>query len=219
MEDLRFLAFHVRAFLVLNRSWMLWNLALAVIPAVLSVVLFARAHQRRALWWVGVGIFVLFLPNAPYVVTDLVHLEADIGRAPDNAVVLAGVLPTYALFILAGYLCYVLAIEMVLREVRRHRPHIKRIVVDLTVNAVCSVGIILGRITRLNSWDTVANPRWAISSTLDTLTWAGAPFAFVAIFVAISLTTWVVRTLTFALIGLARGGRAPAQPPAQVHPI
>ena len=207
MEDLRFLAFHIEEFVRFNRFWMTWNLILAAIPALLSVALFARPHRHGVLWWAGVVAFVLFLPNAPYVVTDLVHLNTDMVRAPDNAVILVGVLPGYALFITAGLLCYVLAIEMLLRELRRRRPGLSRFPVDVAVHPVCSVGIILGRITRLNSWDTVSNPRWAVASALDTLTWRGAPLAFVAIFVAISLSTWVVRTLSFALLDSLRTAR------------
>lgn len=219
MEDLRFWAFHVEDFLRFNRFWMTWNLILAAIPAVLSVLLFARERHRGALWWAGVVVFVLFLPNAPYVVTDLVHLNTDMERAPDNAVVLAGVLPGYAAFITAGLLCYVLAIEMLLRELRRHRQDVSRFTVDMAVHAVCTVGIILGRITRLNSWDTVANPRWAVESALQTLTWRGAPLAFVAIFLAISLSTWVVRTLAFAVIDLGRTARQRLRPPTpEVRP-
>jgi uncharacterized membrane protein len=204
MEDLRFVAFHVEDFVRVNRSWMTWNLLLAAIPAVLSVVLFAQPPRRRPIWWAGVVAFVLFLPNAPYVVTDLVHLRTDMDRAPDNGVILAGVLPGYAAFITAGILCYVLAIEMVVRELRRHRPGLSRLPVELAIHAVCTIGVILGRITRLNSWDTVANPRWAIESSFNTLTWRGAPLAFAAIFVAIALSTWVVRTLATSVVGAGR---------------
>lgn len=208
MQYLRYVAFHIADFVRFNRSWMTWNLLLAAVPAVLSIVLFARPHRRGGLWWAGVATFVLFLPNAPYVVTDLVHLSTDMDRAPDNAVVLVGVLPGYAAFIAAGIGCYVLSIEMVLRELRRHRPGLARLPVELTIHAACTVGVILGRITRLNSWDTVANPRWAIESSFNTLTWSGAPLAFVAIFAAIALSTWVVRTLAWSAIAGGRAGVA-----------
>ena len=205
MEDLRFLAFHVRAFLVLNRSWMLWNLALAVIPAVLSVVLFARAHQRRALWWVGVGIFVLFLPNAPYVLTDLDHLGDDIELVRSGRVVVAGVLPMYATFVLVGYLSYLLAIERVLAELRLERPRVRRLPVELAIHAACSFGIVLGRVARLNSWDTVTSPTGTVERSFQALAWKGAPFALVSVFVAVTLTYTVIRVLVFALAGWVDG--------------
>ena len=119
-------------------------------------------------------------------------------------VVLVGVLPAYALFIGAGMLCYVLALEMVWREVRRHRAATSRLAVELVVHAVCTVGVLLGRITRLNSWDTVADPRSTVERAFETLTWRGAPLAFVAIFLAIVLATWVVRTLARSLVDSAR---------------
>ena len=222
MEDLRWVAFHVEDFVRFNRFWMTWNLILAVVPASLSVALFARPHRRTAGWWAGVVLFVLFLPNAPYVVTDLVHLSGDMERAPANSVVLVGVLPGYALFITAGILFYVLAIEMVLRELRRHRPGLSRVPVELGLHAICSVGVILGRITRLNSWDTVADPGSTLVRTWSTLTWRGAPFAFVAIFLAIALATWVVRTLARSLVENGRSLAAWVQarrPAGRAQPI
>src|SRR6478736_5332776 len=51
--------------------WMSWNLLLAAIPMLLAVLLFHRPRRHSVLWWGGVAAFVLFLPNAPYVVTDL----------------------------------------------------------------------------------------------------------------------------------------------------
>jgi uncharacterized membrane protein len=218
MEYLRFVAFHVADFLRFNRFWMTWNLILAAIPALLAVALFARPRRRGALWWTGVVAFVLFLPNAPYVVTDLVHLSTDMDRAPDNGVVLVGVLPTYALFVALGIGCYVVAIELVVRELRRHRPGLARLPVELAIHAVCTIGVILGRITRLNSWDTVANPRWAIESSFNTFTWRGAPLAFVAIYSAIALATWVVRTLGRSIFDAGRALAARWQHRSEVRP-
>ena len=53
-----------------------WNLFLAWIPFVLALAL-AVVHVRRGprplLWSLGAG-WLLFLPNAPYILTDFIHL-------------------------------------------------------------------------------------------------------------------------------------------------
>ena len=98
-----------------NVGWMAWNLLLAVIPAVLAVVLFRRERPRTIGWWIGVGTFVLFLPNAPYLLTDLIHVRGDVAQAQLDRTVVFAVLPTYVAFVIAGFGCYVVA----LREVAR----------------------------------------------------------------------------------------------------
>ncbi|MCU1499645.1 MAG: hypothetical protein JWM47_3598 [Acidimicrobiales bacterium] len=196
-----------------NRSWMTWNLILAVVPAVLAVALFARPRRRGRLWWAGVVAFVLFLPNAPYVVTDLVHLGPDADRVDSRGVLLTGIIPLYAAFVIAGFLAYVLCTELVLRAVREVQPTVPRGAVEVTVHLVSTLGIVLGRIGRLNSWDTVTRPATTLELTFNTLTLERAPVALVTVFVAVAVVHLVVRTVVFsgarALDGLRRTGTRP----------
>lgn len=182
-----------------NRGWMTWNLVLAFVPSVLAGLLLWRPHRRTPAWWVGIAVFTLFLPNAPYVITDLIHLREHASLAPTRSAVVFGVLPLYAAFIVAGYTSYLFCLEMILREVRSLRPRVRRAVVEVPVHLVCALGIVLGRIARLNSWDTVQDPRWTVERTYNTLTWSGAPFAFVATFLAIWLTSTVLRVVYQAI--------------------
>ena len=66
------------AFSAANRSvpFMLWNTFLALIPFALSLWLFKGrgSGNRRLDWWIGCIVFIAFLPNAPYVLTDIIHL-------------------------------------------------------------------------------------------------------------------------------------------------
>ena len=178
-----------------NRGWMAWNLILAFVPAGLATVLFLPPHRRSLGWWLGVGAFALFLPNAPYVVTDLIHVRADVARASSDGVVVFGVLPLYAAFVAAGYSSYIYCMELIVREVRTVHPRVRRSLVELPVHALCTLGIVLGRVTRLNSWDTITHPRSTVERTFTTLTWRGAPFVYVATFVAVWVTFTVLRTL------------------------
>lgn len=187
-----------------HRAWMTWNLLLAVVPAVLAVALFALPHRRRLGWWLGVTAFVLTLPNAPYVVTDLVHLRHSVTMASSDGAVLGVVLPLYAGFVLAGFLAYVLCTELVLREVRTVAPRARRWLVEGALHVTCTVGILVGRIARLNSWDTVTDPANTVEQTFQTLTWRWAPVAFVLVLAAVWTTHLVVRTLVSASAAAGR---------------
>lgn len=181
-----------------NRYWMGWNTLLALIPSALAVVLFFRPHRRTAGWWAGVAAFTLFLPNAPYVITDLIHLRWLVARASGHSVVVFGILPLMAAFITVCYLSYLFCLEGIVREVRSVRADTPRILIELPVHAVCAVGVVLGRVARLNSWDTVRNPRWTVEEVFNTLSWGGAPFALVSVFIAIVVTTTLLRVLVDA---------------------
>jgi uncharacterized membrane protein len=56
-------------------SWIPWNLFLAFIPLILSYWLFLVQNNKPfLLWWLTLIIFIAFLPNAPYLLTDIIHL-------------------------------------------------------------------------------------------------------------------------------------------------
>jgi uncharacterized membrane protein len=200
MAHLHWLAYQGKVLARGNAHWMGWNLFLALAPLVLAVVLVHRRvqrHRRSVGWWAGAAAFVLLLPNAPYVVTDLIHLREDVAAAPSSSVVITSVLPLYAIFVLIGFLSYVACVELIVREVWTV-ARLPRWIVTAAVHAVCSVGIVLGRIARLNSWDSLADPSSTIERSFDTLAWRGAPFALITVFVAVALTHAVVRVLAVA---------------------
>ena len=199
MGYLHWLAAEVYAVAQINRGWMTWNLILAFIPAVLAVPLLWRPHARTPGWWVGIGAFLLFLPNAPYVLTDLIHLRLDAARAASDGVLVFGVLPLYATFVVLGMSSYLFCVEGVVREVRTTRPEVQRRTVELPIHALCALGIVLGRIARLNSWDTIVQPTSTVESVFATLAWRGAPLAFAAVFVAVWLSYAVLRAVALAL--------------------
>jgi uncharacterized membrane protein len=198
MGYLRWLTGEVYGVVQINGGWMAWNLILAFVPALLAIPLLWRPHRRTAAWWTGIAVFVLFLPNAPYVVTDLIHIRFNAGLAESDAVLVAGVLPLFAIFVLLGMGSYVFCMEAILREARSVRPGVARWMVELPVHAICALGIVLGRIARLNTWDTITEPVGTAETVFATLTWRGAPAAFVAIFIAIWLAFTVVRVLVVA---------------------
>jgi uncharacterized membrane protein len=181
-----------------NRGWMGWNTFLALVPLALALVLLWRPHRRTIGWWAGIVAFALFLPNAPYVVTDLIHLRWMAAAADSAEVLVFVVLPLFAVFIAVGYASYLICLELIVREVRSVRPALSRGAVELPVHALCALGIVLGRVTRLNSWDTVTAPRGTAERIFTTLSWQGAPFAFLATFVAVWITATVLRVLARA---------------------
>ncbi len=197
----------------MDHPWLLVNTVLAWLPAAMAFALFTlgRDARRGPLWWCGVVVFVLFLPNAPYVVTDLVHLRSDVAAA--QGPVVSRILPIYAVFIASGFLAYYLSLLQVRRYLVRHGLGARVPAVVLGLHLVVAVGIFLGRWSRLNSWEPVVHPRDAVERVLLALSWSDAPLLVAAVFVVTAaghfITRAVVETAWVEVLGRLRpGGRA-----------
>ena len=183
---------------VLRRDllWMGWNTVLAWIPVLLGMALFRGSRLSRSpFWWAGLVLFVLFLPNAPYVVTDLVHLRGDIVSANRGGPVVTAILPVYMALIASGFLAYYLALGAALRHLARLGLGAWQGRVTIATHALCAVGIFLGRWARLNSWEPVADPHAALERIVVHLTWTWAPVLIVGTF----LITWICHFITRAI--------------------
>ena len=137
-------------------QWMGVNVVLAVLPGIGAFLLHRWRSRRRWGWWVGLAVVIVLLPNAPYVLTDIIHLGPDMRAAPTRSDALYGVVPLFALLIGTGVLSYSLALHLMRRELRRLGWSLRRLIAaEAMVDAACAVGVGLGRIPRLNSWDIV----------------------------------------------------------------
>lgn len=131
-----------------------WNLLLAAVPLLFSVAALALSGVgARKLSLLALVPWLLFLPNAPYILTDLLHLRA---RTPvpiwyDLVLLLAFALTG----LLLGYLSLVQVERVLLRSFKR--PVV--ILINGLVFFLCGFGIYLGRFLRWNSWEIVTRPR------------------------------------------------------------
>lgn len=177
---------------------MVWNTWLALIPLTLAYYLFHRNSQRTALWWLGALVFIAFLPNAPYVLTDIIHLIGDIRYGYSMWIVTLVLVPQYLLFMLIGFEAYVLSVIALGRYLQRQG--LRAVVwVELIVHALCAVGVYLGRFRRFNSWDLVTRPDEVLSTTLAHLLHQDPLFIMVVTFGVITALYWPCKQLTLAL--------------------
>lgn len=136
-----------------------WNLFLALVPLMASALLDSRASLFSGRNLVSLGIWFLFLPNAPYLITDLIHFQ----ERPPFPVYVDEVIVYSAGWngVLLGY-ASVMRVEKWLLTRYAQRP------VDIALLGVfllTGLGIYLGRFSRWNSWDIVAHP-YALSKDI-----------------------------------------------------
>jgi uncharacterized membrane protein len=131
--------------------YLVWNLTLAWIPLLLAVLLLVSYKRRHsALELVAVGAaWLLFLPNAPYVLTDFIHL-GDAHRLYDT--ILIG---SFAFTGLALGFASLLLVQLV---VTRAAGAMFGWVTAIGALFFSSIGIYLGRVLRFNSWDAIQRP-------------------------------------------------------------
>jgi uncharacterized membrane protein len=145
----------------LTYIFLIWNLFLAWIPYLCSLWA-ARTHRRYPRRWLlliipGVMWFAFF-PNAPYILTDLMHLRA---RAPIPIwydVVMIVVFAWTGLF-LAIYSLRTMHIVV--------RDYVGSFVAGLFVFGILGLsglGIYVGRFLRWNSWDLLLHPRSVLAN-------------------------------------------------------
>ncbi len=160
-------AFHYEA--LWQMSWMRLNLILALLPVVGAVILYFGWRRLSILRWPLLMATGLLLPNAPYVVTDLIHLPGAIRYAPSAVYVWAGVLPLFSCLITTGVLSYAFTLHLMRKALRaRGWSRRRRVVVEAVVGSLCALGVALGRISRLNSWDVVHPSRlWSGLTTVS----------------------------------------------------
>jgi len=170
-----------------NTVWMTVNLLLAALPFILALVLFVPGRPRTVAWWLGLGTFVVFLPNAPYVLTDIIHLSGQIRRS--GSTLHAGMLVAeYAAFMAIGLALYGGCLFLLRRRLQADGLERWRWPAELGLHALCSVGIFLGRVLRLNSWDLVTRPDHVVQ-------YAGVPKATTVALIGCTFVVLIVATL------------------------
>lgn len=149
-----------------------WNLLLAWTPLAIDALRAQSVPRLRALGAprsaAAVGLvldagWLLFLPNAPYLVTDLVHLGV---RPP---VPFWFDLLLYCAFAATGCWLGLVSLESVLGRVSRWAGPRTAQLGLIAVSLACGYGVYLGRFLRFNSWDVLVAPAELLTRALHPL--------------------------------------------------
>ncbi len=192
-----------------SHKFLMWNLFLAWIPYLCALAM-AALHERRARAWqyaLPALAWLLFFPNAAYLVTDLVNLYEHPPVPYWYDIVF------FATLAWTGLLLAVASLLIVQRMVKSAWGAFWSWAVVLIVIGLNSVGIYLGRFMRWNSWDILTDP-------LQILRDAAMPFLHplayrqsVAVMIVFSALLFVcyVSILSFAVRGAQNENGARAQ--------
>jgi uncharacterized membrane protein len=196
------LFFQALYILLRSAGWMGWNFFLAVIPFVLSLVLFRQTLKQRhrsLLWWLGVAVFVAFLPNAPYILTDIIHFVRHVQQGASIWLITLVLVPLYVVFLTAGFEAYMLSLMNVESYLHRHGLVRYAPPIVMALHGLSAIGIYLGRFLRFNSWDLVTRLHAVVGSVARDLTETEAIIAMVVTFTVLAGLYALAKPLNLAL--------------------
>ncbi|HET6596901.1 MAG TPA: DUF1361 domain-containing protein [Anaerolineales bacterium] len=135
---------------------LVWNLFLAWIPFMLAYFAHAFSWRRASLYLIIPALaflWLIFFPNAPYILTDLQDLARSASDAPlwYDVIILVW-------FSWTGMLLGVISLYLMQDIIVRHFGRRAGWVFVFLISALGSFGIYVGRFVRLNSWDILQNP-------------------------------------------------------------
>ncbi len=140
---------------------LVWNLFLAWIPFGLAVYVYDGYRRlSRLQLWAGGALWLLFFPNALYIVTDAKWLREAVGAPVWYDVVLV------AAAACCGLLLGFASLFLMQQVVRSVLGNARAWAFALGTLALGSFGVYLGRFQRWNSWDVFTRPGHLVQSLL-----------------------------------------------------
>ena len=137
----------------LSYIFLIWNLILAWMPYLLSIEFMKHDIQaKKILSFSIIGLWVLFLPNGPYIITDLIHLR---NREPIPMWYDVLLVSTFAWH---GLLLTLLSVRNMHHKLSHHFSPLKLSAGLLLLFLSSGYGLYLGRFLRWNSWDVFLRP-------------------------------------------------------------
>jgi uncharacterized membrane protein len=186
----------------LRYSYLLWNLFLAWIPLLCAYGL--RVWLRRGRWsaWQGIALSFLwlgFLPNSFYLISDFVHLQPtyEVGLLFDAVMFMS--------FAFSGVLLGFTAIYIVEQELRKRFGTGQVWAALGCVFVLCSFAVYLGRFLAWNSWDVIVNPAGLLFDVSDRLI---NPGQYTSTFTTTLMFTVLTASMYAGLHRLIRGLRS-----------
>lgn len=179
------------AFLLLFRVYVLgsysflflvWNLFLAWVPYIASLFLDVKQRMVQVFAWV---VFTAFLANAPYIITDLIHVKtlAKVNPFFDAAVIF------FAAWL--GMMLSCVALNNMYTHLRARFSRAKVYTVMGLFFWLVAIALYLGRYKRWNSWNLITHPTEIVSDFVRVVADMRADPSAVYASIAISFITFV----------------------------
>ena len=134
--------------------WLIWNLFLAWLPYRISSWLQQQPSVQTNKWKFAAVSFVwlLFIPNAFYILTDLFHLGVyhNVPNWLDLTLIIS--------FAWNGLLLGILSVRQMEKIMQPYLRGMHELLFIYPIMWLNALGVYIGRYPRFNSWDIISNP-------------------------------------------------------------
>jgi uncharacterized membrane protein len=133
-------------------AFLVWNLFLAYVPYAVSKQMTKAFISSKWKFFLCAFVWLLFIPNAFYIITDLFHLDMneDVPLWYDLALLLS--------FAWSGLLFGILSVRQMEKLFESNFNKRFDLLFVLPVMALNGFGVYIGRYLRFNSWDVLTSP-------------------------------------------------------------
>ncbi|WP_461147613.1 DUF1361 domain-containing protein [Spirosoma pulveris] len=160
-----FLVLFIRNLVLANNEYnfLIWNLFLGFTPLLIAIILFELKVKKINVFFVsGSILWLLFYPNAPYMISDLIHVDKTSSLVVYDALI---IFSFAMLSVFYGFYSLKIMHQLYTRLIG---TKVANGLVTLSI-LLSSFGIYLGRVLRLNSWDLFTNPLSVIEKIVSHL--------------------------------------------------
>lgn len=183
----------------LGKTYVLGAIAITLALMAVDIWVLRQRGVRSLRWWGGFLVFIAFLPNAPYVLTDIIHLIRQIQYGHSVWTVTLALIPQYLAFMLAGFGAYVLSVMNLGYYLKQQGWSKFILVTEIIIHGLSAIGIYLGRFIRFNSWDIITNPDALVNTVMNDLVGKRPFLVMIVTFAVITSMYWVMKQITLAL--------------------
>ena len=134
--------------------FLVWNLFLVWIPFWLTYLAQKFSSKSKFYTMLILMVWLLFFPNSPYIITDLLHL-----KSYSQKIIWFDSLLIF-IFAATGFLVSLCSLQAAHQIFRAYLGRNKAWVLIVCIAFLSGFGIYLGRYCRLNSWDLFNEPIW-----------------------------------------------------------
>ncbi len=180
-------------------TYVLGAIAITLALMALDIWVLRQRGVRSLRWWGGFFWFIAFLPNAPYVLTDIIHLIRQIKEGNSVWTVTLALIPQYLAFMLLGFGAYVLSVMNLGYYLKQQGWGKFILVTEITIHALSAIGIYLGRFIRFNTWDILTNPDALVNTVMNDLIGKRPVVVMAATFVVIAVLYWVMKQVILGI--------------------
>lgn len=154
----------LRVVLPVDKSFLFlfWNLFLATIPLFISIVLLHYAKSKKFYRILPfLIIWLMFFPNAPYMLTDYRHLQGSYGWAFVIDFI------TILYFALIAFCMAVISLNDIRQILSVYMNRSLLTIIVILICLLSGFGVFIGRDMRFNSWDLIGKPIEVISESVN----------------------------------------------------